>query len=122
MFVFTGRLNSETISIAGFSLKNTYGYSEALYDSNCLLISYDNTNSALSGILDISIYLGEEIINRNWASYIFITDEDCLSLGDTKENMNILLKLTFFREDDDWTPLGEREVKILDEEYNIRIV
>ena len=34
----------------------------------------------------------------------------------------MLLKLTFFREDDDWTPLGEREVKILDEEYNIRIV
>ena len=73
-------------------------------------------------ILDISIYLGEEIINRNWASYIFITDEDCLSLGDTKENMNMLLKLTFFREDDDWSPLGEREVKILDEEYNIIIV
>ena len=24
--------------------------------------------------------------------------------------------------DDDWSPLGEREVKILDEEYNIIIV
>ena len=73
-------------------------------------------------ILDISIYLGEEIIIRNWTSYIFITDEDCLSLGDTKKNMNMLLKLTFFREDDDWTPLGEREVKILDEEYNIIVL
>ena len=73
-------------------------------------------------LLDISIYLGEEIIIRNWTSYIFITDEDCLSLGSTKENMNMLLKLTFFREDNDWTPLGEREVKILDEEYNIRIL
>ena len=73
-------------------------------------------------ILDISIYLGEEIISRNWAAYIFITDEDCLSLGDTKENMNMLLKLTFFREDNDGTPLGEREVKILAEEYNIIIV
>ena len=73
-------------------------------------------------ILDISIYLGEEIIIRNWTSYIFITDEDCLSLGDTKENMNMLLKLTFFREEDDWTPLGEREVKILYEEYHIRLL
>ena len=28
-------------------------------------------------ILDISIYLGEEIINRNCISYIYITYEDC---------------------------------------------
>lgn len=70
-------------------------------------------------ILDIPIELGKEIINRNWLAYIFITDEDCLSLGTTRENMNLLLKTTFFREDNDWSSLGEREYKILEEEYNI---
>lgn len=69
--------------------------------------------------LKIDRELSNEIIQRNWLAYIFITDETCLSLSSKKENLDRLLKITLFREAEDYSSLKDSEIKMLHDEYNI---
>ena len=52
-------------------------------------------------------------------AYIFITDETCLSLSSKKENLDKFLKITLFREAEDYSSLKDSEIKMLHDEYNI---
>ena len=59
------------------------------------------------------------MINRNWLAYIFITDEDCLSISSKEKNLDRLLGGTLFRQTGDHEKLKAKEIKILSDSYNI---
>ena len=59
------------------------------------------------------------MINRNWLAYIFITDEDCLSISSKEKNLDRLLGVTLFRQTGDHEKLKAKEIKILSDSYNI---
>ena len=69
--------------------------------------------------LDVSEKLCLEVINRNVIAYSFIKDEEFLSLGCEQENLDILLALTFAREDGDRSALKDSEISMLRNSYNI---
>ena len=69
--------------------------------------------------LNVSEELCLEVINRNVFAYSFIIDEECLSLGCEQENLNLLLGLTFAREDWDRSTLKDSEIAMLRNSYNI---
>ena len=69
--------------------------------------------------LDVSEKLCLEVINRNVLAYSFIKDEECLSLGCEQENLDMLLGLTFAREDGDRSTLKDSEISMLRNWYNI---
>ena len=67
--------------------------------------------------LGISYDLAEEIIKNNQSAISFLQDEAVTIFGYTKNNLQILMKLTLFK--DEIGELNEEDKKVLKDYYNI---